>query len=126
LGRWGLLVVRLDGLLEVVALDESHGIAQKAIVMDAEVVYRHNPGMLQAAVDLRPQHESASEITRLPLPLVRPCRSRTTANVDLIELAMRMCLICESPAAAGHDPPHFRRRASMSRILGTKGAEQLV
>ena len=64
-GRVGpgvLLVVRLDGLLEAVALDEPHGIERPAIIVGAQAVDRHDPGVLQAAVDLRLQHESAAEI----------------------------------------------------------------
>ena len=64
-GRVGpgvLLVVRLDGLLEAVALDEPHGVERPAIVVGAQAVDRDDPGVLQPAVDLGLQDEPAAEV----------------------------------------------------------------
>ena len=56
------LVIRLDGLLEAVALDEPHGVERPAITVSAEAVDRDDPGVLQAAVDLGLQDEPAAEV----------------------------------------------------------------
>ena len=61
-GRGCSLVVRLDGLLEAVALDEPHGVERPAVVVGAQAVDRHDPGVLQPAVDLRLQDEPAAEV----------------------------------------------------------------
>ncbi len=55
-------MVRLDGLLEAVALDEPHGVERPAVIVGAEAVDRHDPGVLQAAVDLGLQDEPAAEV----------------------------------------------------------------
>src|SRR5262249_552810 len=61
-GTGVLLVVRLDRLLEAVSLDKPHRVEWPAILIGAEAVARHDPGVLKAAVDLAPQDEPAAEL----------------------------------------------------------------
>ena len=52
-GLQGLVGVELgDGLLEIVALDEPHGVVGAAVVVVAEAVDRDDPGVFQATGDL--------------------------------------------------------------------------
>src|SRR5579864_3539675 len=55
-------MVRLDRLLEAIAFDEPHGVERPAIIICAEAVDRHDPGVLQTAVDLGLQNEAATEV----------------------------------------------------------------
>ena len=57
-----LLMIRLDGFLEAVPLDEPHGVEGAAIVIAAQAVDRHDPGVLQPAVDLRLRDEAGAEL----------------------------------------------------------------
>jgi hypothetical protein len=46
-------VKALDGLLETVAADETHGIEGSAVGVVAQTIDRHNAGVFQAAGDFR-------------------------------------------------------------------------
>jgi len=56
-----LLVVRLDGLLEAIPLNEAHGIKRPAVSITAETVDRHDSRMLQPTVNLSLKDETGSE-----------------------------------------------------------------
>src|SRR5262249_23301280 len=50
----------VDGLLEAVALDETHGVERPAVGITAQAVNRHDAGVLQAAGDLPLADETAA------------------------------------------------------------------
>src|SRR5262249_33107303 len=56
------LMESLDGLLEVVALDEAHGVEGPAVRIRAQAIDRHDAGVLQPAGDLRLQHKAAPAV----------------------------------------------------------------
>ena len=56
-------VVGLDRLLQAVSFDEPHCVERLAVGVVAQTVDRHDPRVLQSAVDLGLQHEPRAEIT---------------------------------------------------------------
>ena len=63
-----------NGRLEVVSLDESHGIEGATVVVNPQAVDRHNPRMLQAPGDLCLKEESRAAVFPagvLPLDLLQ-------------------------------------------------------
>src|SRR5262249_746206 len=83
------LVEFLNRFLEVVAPDETHGVERPAILMLAQAVDGHDPGMLQPTGDLRLEHDPATPLLILAqLP------------ADFLEGALAVQL-----GILGHKPP---------------------
>ena len=55
-----------ERVLQVLALNETHGVIRPAVRVSAQPVHRHDAGMLQSARDLRLLHEAGAARHRRP------------------------------------------------------------
>ena len=75
------LVELLDGRLEVVAADEPHRVEGTAVVVGAQAVHRHDPGVFQPPGDLGLDYEAGSLVPVAGVHLLDPLQRH-----DAVEL----------------------------------------